>query len=199
MALNQKNEAKIYFLSHNESIKEVAKRFNIPYRTFAHWVSSEKWEAGSAIAGISEKHLQKDLVKKEFGSVMQLIAEDTKSQIKRNLGDDAYLIDEMILNNILEDSTDKILTNAINLNYIQKNIALSAVVARNELLKMLKFAKEHQADPTIIAAAERVQKIFLDLKESAFGKNYVPKDNKVTINYEELSDEELERILKENE
>lgn len=196
MALNQKNEAKIYFLSHNESIKEVASKFNIPYRTFAHWVATEKWEAGSAIAGIAEQHLQKDIVKKEFGSVMQVIANDTKNQIKRNLGDDAFLVDEMILNNILKDSTDKILTNAINLNYIQKNIALSAVIARNELLKMLKLAKAHQADPTIIAAAEKVQKIFLDLKDSSFGKNYVPKDEKESINYEELSNEELERILK---
>ena len=59
MALNQKNEAKIYFLSHNESIKEVASKFNIPYRTFAHWVATEKWEAGSAIAGIAAETAHK--------------------------------------------------------------------------------------------------------------------------------------------
>ena len=43
----------------SKAFKKNASKFNIPYRTFAHWVATEKWEAESAIAGIAAETAHK--------------------------------------------------------------------------------------------------------------------------------------------
>lgn len=190
-----KQEVKVYFQTHNESIKEVAEHFKIPLRTLSYWVSTEGWEQGSAINGIAGEVLSNNLVKREFGSALRVEGDKIKRQILENLGEDAYSLDSMILNNVLEDSTDKLLLGAMGLNYIQKNIALSAIIARDEILKMKRLAElnPNRADPMIIASAEKVQKIFIDLKSTLYGKEIKQSSNQESL--EGLSDEELQEIL----
>lgn len=190
-----KQEIKVYFQTHNESIKEVAEHFHIPMRTLSYWVSTENWKQGCAIEGITTEVLSNKLVQREFASALKVQGDAIKRRIIENLGEDAYSLDSMILDNVLEDSTDKLLLGAMGLNYIQKNIALSAIISRDELLKMKKLAElnPNRADPMIIASAEKVQKIFIDLKTSLYGKEIKQTTEKDSL--EHLSDAELEEIL----
>ena len=63
-------------------------------------------------------------------------SERIKEKIRYNLGDTAFKVDSMLLENMLEDSTQKLLLGAMSLNYIQQNITLSALIARDELLRL---------------------------------------------------------------
>ncbi len=194
--IKNKQEIKIYYQTHNQSPKAVAELFNISYRTLMDWIAKEGWEAGSAIKGVSEKNLAGELIQREFGSVMAKKSEDIKRNIKANLGDEAYKIDEMILNNMLNSSTEELLLNAMTSNFIQKNLDLSAVIAKDELMKMLALRQEHKADPMIIACAEKYQKMLIDMQNTLFGKEPMLKEEGNT-SLEELSDKELLEMLKQ--
>lgn len=193
----KKEEIKAYYETHNESTKEVAEKFGIPIRTLTHWISTEEWVKGRAMAGIIEETLSKNLVRKEFGSALRLEALRVKNQMRENLGGLGLEIDEMVLNNILEDSTDKLLLGAMGLNYIQKNIALSAIIARDELLKLKSISDQNpsRAEPLIIASAEKTQKIFVELKNAIYGKDFTQESTNKSEDLSGLSNAELEAIL----
>lgn len=198
--IQNKEAIKVYYQTHNESIKDVAKLFNCSYRTLAHWIQVEGWKKGEAIENIKEPLIQNRLLKKEYGTVLYKETENLKESIKRNLGDSVHLLDEMILNNILEDSTNKLLLGAMSLDSITKNIALSAVIAKNELLKMIEIEKDNpNYNANVILAAEKVQKIFIDLKESIYGKEAIRNEEDKPLSCENLSIEELELALRELE
>lgn len=192
MALKNKEEIKIYYKTHKESIREVAKRFDISYRTLAHWVKNEGWQKGEALESIKGEVVQNKLLKKEFGSALYFQSESIKQQIKDNLGDEVHFVDQIILDSILEDTTSKLLLEAMNLNEVNKNIALSALIAKNEMLKMAKVAKE-KGDPILIAAAEKVQRMNIEIKNAIYGKESLEsKENPL----DSLSTQELEKLLK---
>lgn len=194
-----KNEIKLYYQTHNEEAKEVAKKFNIPLRTLSHWISTEKWIKGQAIEGITAEIINNKLINKEFGTAIYKERERIHNKIRHNLGDEVCAVDEMILNNLLQESTEKLLLKAIGLNYIQNNIALSAIIARDELLKLkgLSDLNPNKAEPLVIASAEKVQKTFLDLKNAFYGKDVLISNE--SVNLDNLSDEELLRIIQTNE
>ncbi|STP14305.1 Uncharacterised protein [Helicobacter cinaedi] len=52
-------EIKAYYETHNTKAKEVAKIFNIAYRTLANWIAKEGWEKGAAIKEIEAEVLNK--------------------------------------------------------------------------------------------------------------------------------------------
>ena len=171
MAHKNKDLIKAYYETHNEDSKEVAKRFEIPVRTLNYWILTEKWQKASALNGITQEVLSKDLVKKEFGTALARESERIKEKIRYNLGDNAFKVDSMLLENMLEDSTQKLLLGAMSLNYIQQNITLSALIARDELLRLkAKSVDADKPDVMVVASAEKVQKMFLDLKTAIFGK-----------------------------
>ncbi|PZT48177.1 hypothetical protein B6S12_04985 [Helicobacter valdiviensis] len=194
--IKNKQEIKIYFETHYQTPKAVAELFNINYRTLMDWINKEGWEAGSAIKDIPQKELQGELIKKEFGSILSKKQEDIKTRIKQNLGDEAYKIDSMILNNMLESSTEELLLGAMSANFIQKNLALSAMIAKDELMKMVNLRVEHKADPMVIACAEKYQKMLLEMQNALYGKAPMIKEEN-TASLEELSDRELLEMLKE--
>lgn len=193
--IKNKQEIKIYYQTHNQSPKAVAQIFNISYRTLMDWIAKEGWEAGSAIKGVSESNLRGELINKEFGSVIAKKSEDIKRSIKANLGDESHKIDAMILNNMLDSSTEELLLQAMTSNFIQKNLALSAVIAKDELMKMLSLRQEDKAEPMIIACAEKYQKMLIDMQNTLFGKEPIIKEEG-NANLEELSDRELLDLLK---
>ncbi|PZT48486.1 hypothetical protein B6S12_03930 [Helicobacter valdiviensis] len=193
--IKNKQEIKIYYLTHTQSPKAVAELFNINYRTLMSWIEKEGWEAGSAIQK-STNSLKGELIKREFGTILTQKGEEIKSQIKQNLGDEAYKIDSIILNNMLESSTEELLLGAMSANFIQKNLALSAMIAKNELMKMVNLRVEHKADPMVIACAEKYQKMLLEMQNALYGKAPMIKEEN-TASLEELSDRELLEMLKE--
>ncbi len=192
--IKNKNEIKIYYETHYIKPKELAKLFNVNYRTLMEWINKEEWQEAKALKATPTEVVKGELLKKEFGTALSLAHKKTKQAIKENLGDDAYLVNELILDNMLDSSTEQLLLEAMNADYIQKNIALSAIIAKDELMKMLRLRVEGRADPVIIACAEKVNKLFLEMQSALFGKEI--KTESLENNFEELSTEELLRALK---
>ena len=197
MAHKNKDLIKAYYETHNEEAKEVAKRFEIPLRTLNYWILTEYWQKASALNGITQEVISKDLVKKEFGTALARESEIIKEKIRYNLGDTAFKVDSMILENMLEDSTEKLLLGAMTLNYIQHNIALSTLIARDELLRLkAKSADTDKPDVMVVASAEKVQKMFLDMKNAMFGKDALAITNNSEVDFENMSEAELNALLK---
>ena len=197
MAHKNKDLIKAYYETHNEEAKEVAKRFEIPLRTLNYWILTESWQKASALNGITQEVLSKDLVKKEFGTALARESERIKEKIRYNLGDTAFKVDSMLLENMLEDSTQKLLLGAMSLNYIQQNITLSALIARDELLRLkAKSVDMDKPDVMVVASAEKVQKMFLDMKNAMFGKDALAITNNSEVDFENMSEAELNALLK---
>ncbi|KAA6234348.1 hypothetical protein FMM56_00925 [Campylobacter sp. LR264d] len=197
MAIQNKAEIRIYYESNRKSAKEVAKYFNISYRTLMYWVKNEKWEKGKALKAIEPEVINNDLLKKELISVLDNESIKIKQKIKENLGEVCNEVDETILNNLLDASTDKILIEAMSVNFIHKNIALSAILAKDELMRIIRLKGDNKYDLAVIAGAERVAKIFLDLQTAIYGKDAVNLSalNAKNNNLENLSDAELLALL----
>ena len=166
-------------------------------RTLNYWILTEKWQKASALNGITQEVLSKDLVKKEFGTALARESERIKEKIRYNLGDTAFKVDSMLLENMLEDSTQKLLLGAMSLNYIQQNITLSALIARDELLRLkAKSVDADKPDVMVVASAEKVQKMFLDLKTAIFGKDALVSTSDNEVDFENMSEAELNALLK---
>ncbi len=75
---------------------------------------------------------------------------------------------------IAETSSDELILRAMNAVYIKKQILFCAIVARGELIKMIKKAGDKVKDNiNIIMAAEKVSKLFIDAGISLFGKEQI--------------------------
>lgn len=188
-----KKEIEIFYKTHNLSIKEVATHYKIPYRTLAHWVKQEGWESASAIKNIT--HHRQSFIQDHSDKVLDIAQVKMKKQIKENLGDVSEL-DSVILDNLLQSSTDEILLKAMNLNYIQKNITLCAVLAKSQLLNLTQspLAQDPKNAPIVITCAEKVAKIFSDMKLQLYGKDaQISNDN--AKSYENMSTQELEALI----
>lgn len=201
MAIKNKNEIEIFYKTHNLSKQEVAKHFNIPYRTLAYWVKKENWKQGEALS-IDEIHNPQ--VIKNTNRVLNIAEDRIKNQIKANLGECAFNVDSMILNNLLQSSTDEILLQTMSVNFIQKNIALCAILAKDHLLRLAHNDNgSPKNSPIFIACAEKVAKIFADMKTQIYGKDTIMLQEQKHIEYEKLSLQELniliEQELKEGE
>ncbi|OBV29248.1 hypothetical protein BKN38_04780 [Helicobacter sp. CLO-3] len=123
-----------------------------------------------------------------------------KREVRQELSVQARDIDELVLNNLLDSSTDEILLKAMSLNFNQKNLSLTALIAKDELMRMLSIRdKNDKPDPLLIACAEKVSKMLLDLKVSLYGKEASIVDNaNAECDITKLSTNELIKML-ENE
>lgn len=85
-------------------------------------------------------------------------------------------LDPIVLEAITETTSDELLLKAMNTAYIKKQILFCAVVARGELIKMIKRASltnNEKDSANIIVAAEKVSKLFIDAGVSLFGKEQI--------------------------
>ncbi|WP_243555379.1 hypothetical protein [Helicobacter cinaedi] len=118
MAIQNKAEIKAYYETHDTKAKEVAKIFNIAYRTLANWIVKEGWERGAAIKEIEAEVLNDNLTNHRLSTFLGSKKEELKKQIAEKI--DVNELDSMIVNNLLESSTDELLLKAMNLNFINK-------------------------------------------------------------------------------
>ncbi|NDJ26369.1 hypothetical protein DMB95_00145 [Campylobacter sp. MIT 12-8780] len=191
-----KDEIRAYFEMNDENAKQVALKFDVKYRTLAHWIKSEGWQRAKAIKPIKAEVLRDELLQNELFSVQNAKKEQLKGLIKSRLSTQSTTkLDQLVLDNLLEHSTDKILLEAMSVNFIQKNIALSALIAKDELLRMQRLKREDKSDPLIIASAEKVAKIFLDLKTCLYGKEHIIIENHSNTDLSQLSNAELNALL----
>lgn len=195
MAIANKAEIRAYFETHNESPKAVASHFGISYRTLAHWIKSESWERARALQGVRAEVVRDELLQKNLGGVLQTGACKIKRQIRANLGTLAGELDEMILNNLLDSSTDEILLQAMSSKFIQSNIALSTIIAKNELMALMQV-KGGAGDPMVIACAEKVAKMFADMQVLLYGKEpAITKLEARQNSLESMSEQELLALI----
>lgn len=192
MAISNKKEIEIFYKTHNMGIKDVAAHFGMSYRTLAHWVKTEGWVAGSAVQNLQS--MASPVLNENMNEVIDVAKVKIKREIKQNLGIVVSEVDTMILDNLLESSTDEILTRAMSLNFIQKNIALSAIIAKDRLLRLVRSSDDPKHDPIVIACAEKVAKIFGDMQGLIYGKNPMLQSSE---NVEDLSLEEINKLLSE--
>ncbi len=100
--------------------------------------------------------------------------EEVKETIKQSL--EHLDLDPIVLEVITETTSDELLLKAMNTAYIKKQILFCAVVARGELIKMIKRASltnNEKDSANIIVAAEKVSKLFIDAGVSLFGKEQI--------------------------
>ena len=104
----------------------------------------------------------------------------------------------MTLHNVLDSSTNEILLKALGISFLNANIAQSAILAKDELLKYNdKRLQSDKPDPMFIACAEKVAKMFSDLKTSVYGKN-ITIETTQNNNIKDLSTDELLALLDQN-
>lgn len=199
MAIANKAEIRAYFETHSKSPKEVAAHFGISYRTLAHWIKNESWERARALQGVKAEVVRDELLQKSLGSVIDAGACKIKRQIRANLGTLAGELDEMILNNLLNSSTDEILLQAMSSKFIQSNVALSTIIAKNELMALMQV-KGGSGDPMVIACAEKVAKMFADMQVLLYGKEpAITKLEARENTLESMSEQELLALIAQGE
>ncbi|TLD94637.1 hypothetical protein LS71_009290 [Helicobacter jaachi] len=196
MAIHNKKEIEIFYKTHNLSIKEVALHFQMSYRTLAHWVKSEGWQMGSAIENVQV--LKEDIVRKNITKSLQIAKDNIKDEIRHNLGECANELDSLLLDNLLASSTEELLLRVMSLEHIHKNLALLSAVAKDNLLKIARDAKNAQERAMVIACAEKVGKMYESLQSAIYGKNLtINSTNSANKRLEDLSNEELESLIRE--
>lgn len=200
MAISNKDEIKIYFELNNEKPKVVAERFKIKYRTLMYWIKSEGWEIGKHAKSITPELVSNELLQKEHFSIQNATASKIKRQMLDEIGAGASKVSEACLNAMLDEASDKLLLEAMSVNFIQKNIAQTALIAKNELLQLIEQKKEGKADPLIIGAAEKVQTMFASLQTIIYGKEppKMPLNVDENTDYSKLSTAELKEILRQS-
>lgn len=196
MAHSNKNEVRLYFETHDKSAKEVAQIFGLSYRTIAHWIKNEGWQKAIALKNIKTSSVQAELLKKEFGTAMAITQGKLKSDLRAGLsGVYASEINESIKNAMLDEASEELLAQAMCARFLQQSALGAALLAKNELTRML-ATREKDADPLILGAAKEVAKLFLDMGAGIYGKN-TPSPIEVSTkdDLENLSAEELKAFI----
>lgn len=192
--IKNKDEIKAYYQTHDISIKDCAALFDVSYRTLAHWIKSEGWEKLQAIT--SPQTLNTQIVQENLNEVLQVSKVKLKKELRSQLGYSG--LDERTLHKVLDSSSEALILKALSVNFINANIAQAAILAKDELLKYndARLVSD-KPDPMFIACAEKVAKIFVDMKTTMYGKNVVI-DSAQENDLENLSTQELLRIINEN-
>lgn len=196
MAIDKKNkeEIKIYYELNNEKPKDIALKFGIKYRTLMFWIKQEGWIKGKHKENIKVELVQNELLQKEHFSLQNATANKIKRKLIDNIGNND--LNEILLNNMLDSATDKILLEAMNLNFIQKNITMAALIAKDELKRMIALRKDNEANPLIVASAEKMAKIFSDMQILIYGKEPIKAQNiDAKTDFSKLSNSELLAII----
>ncbi|WP_240329366.1 hypothetical protein [Helicobacter suis] len=186
-----KAQMQAYYETKGCSIEELARKFNCKIPDVRRWAST--WRAGQATKDIQAEVLNDEMTNHKIGSLLHAKKDHIKETIKQNLSH--IKIDPIILECIAEESSDELLLKAMNLQFINKQMLMAAIIAKEELLKMVKHDLHNaKGNPVIIAAAEKVAKMFADLKISLYGKEVILKVQEVKNDYTEMSTEELLEI-----
>ena len=186
-----KRQVEIFYKTNKITISQVAKRFSIPYTTIQTWIKNENWKCGEAIQNIDTT--KKEVVIRNFDVVTKTAKDNIKQEIEQNLGENAYNIDKVILDSLLNESSETLLLQAMSLNHINKTLAINAMIAKKAILDLqARDVNTESHKLALIASSEKVNKIFIDLKESLYGDM---KQTNQTLDYSDMSDAEILEII----
>ncbi len=160
------------------SIRELSKKYKMNENALNYVKTRQGWKKRRITQQIEEKEIKEILGDKLTEKNMDLFLDTKKEEVKEVLKQslDHLNLDPIVLEAITETTSDELLLKAMNTAYIKKQILFCAVVARGELIKMIKKASltDNEKDSAnIIIAAEKVSKLFIDAGVSLFGKEQI--------------------------
>ncbi len=172
------NEIRAMYETLGMSIRELAKKYKMNENALNYVKTRQGWKKRRITKDLEEKEVKEILGDKLTGKNMDLFLDTKKEEVKEVLKQslDHLNLDPIVLEAITETTSDELLLKAMNTAYIKKQILFCAVVARGELIKMIKKASltDNEKDSAnIIIAAEKVSKLFIDAGVSLFGKEQI--------------------------
>ncbi|WRA02523.1 DNA-binding protein [Helicobacter pylori] len=172
------NEIRAMYETLGMSIRELAKKYKMNENYLNYTKTRQGWKKRRITQKIEEKEIKEILGDKLTEKNMDLFLDTKKEEVKEVLKKNLYHLnlDPIVLEAITETTSDELLLKAMNTAYIKKQILFCAVVARGELIKMIKRASltnNEKDSANIIVAAEKVSKLFIDAGVSLFGKEQI--------------------------
>ncbi|WRF05862.1 DNA-binding protein [Helicobacter pylori] len=172
------NEIRAMYETLGMSVKELAKKYNFNENYLRYIKTRQGWVKRRITKDLEEKEIKEILGDKLTEKNMDLFLDTKKEEVKEVLKQslDHLNLDPIVLEAITETTSDELLLKAMNTAYIKKQILFCAVVARGELIKMIKKAiltNSEKDSANIIVAAEKVSKLFIDAGVSLFGKEQI--------------------------
>ncbi len=172
------NEIRAMYETLGMSVKELAKKYRMNENYLRYIKTRQNWVKRRITKDLEEKEVKEILGDKLTEKNMDLFLDTKKEEVKEVLKQslDHLNLDPIVLEVITETTSDELLLKAMNTAYIKKQILFCAVVARGELIKMIKKASltnNEKDSANIIVAAEKVSKLFIDAGVSLFGKEQI--------------------------
>ncbi|WQR65287.1 transposase [Helicobacter pylori] len=164
-------EIRAMYETHGLSISALSKKYGVSVNLIRKFKIRDKWEK-KKIINKAAAVLKDKLTTDKMSLFLDTKKEEVKEVLKQSL--DHLNLDPIVLESITETTSDELLLKAMNTAYIKKQILFCAIVARGELIKMIKRAGNQVKDNiNIIVAAEKVSKLFIDAGVSLFGKEQI--------------------------
>ncbi len=166
-------EIRAMYETHGLSLIELSKKYGVSVSLIRKLKIRDKWEK-KKIANEAAAVLEDKLTTDKMGLFLDTKKEEVKEALKQSL--EKLDLDPVVMEAIAETSSDELILKAMNTAYIKKQILFCAVVARGELIKMIKRASltnNGKDSANIIVAAEKVSKLFIDAGVSLFGKEQI--------------------------
>ncbi len=172
------NEIRAMYETLGMSIRELAQKYKMNEANLRYVKTRQNWQKRRITKRLEEKEIKEILGDKLTEKNMDLFLDTKKEEVKEVLKQslDHLNLDPIVLEAITETTSDELLLKAMNTAYIKKQILFCAVVARGELIKMIKKASlsnNEKDSANIIVAAEKVSKLFIDAGVSLFGKEQI--------------------------
>lgn len=164
-------EIRAMYETHGMSINALSKKYGVSVSLIRKFKIRDKWEK-KKIANEAAAVLEDKLTTDKMGLFLDTKKQELKENLKKSL--EHLDLDPVVVEAIAETSSDELILKAMNTAYIKKQILFCAIVARGELIKMIKRAGDKVKDNVnIIIAAEKVSKLFIDAGVSLFGKEQI--------------------------
>ncbi len=174
-------EIRAMYETHGLSLNALSKKYGVSVNLIRKFKMRDKWEK-KKITNEAAVVLEGKLTTDKMGLFLDTKKEEVKEVLKQSL--ENLDLDPVVVEAIAETSSDELILKAMNTAYIKKQILFCAIVARGELIKMIKKAGDKVKDNiNIIIAAEKVSKLFIDAGVSLFGKERIQ-----AIEYKENND-----------
>ncbi|MGL2527249.1 DNA-binding protein [Helicobacter pylori] len=172
------NEIRAMYETLGMSIRELAQKYKMNEANLRYIKMRQNWTKRRITKQLEEKEIKEILGDKLTEKNMDLFLETKKEEVKETVKQslEHLNLDPIVLEAITETTSDELLLKAMNTAYIKKQILFCAVVARGELIKMIKKASltnNEKDSANIIVAAEKVSKLFIDAGVSLFGKEQI--------------------------
>ncbi|OPG45070.1 terminase [Helicobacter pylori] len=164
-------EIRAMYETHGMSINALSRKYGVSVSLIRKFKIRDKWEK-KKITNEAAIVLKDNLTIDKMGLFLDTKKQELKENLKKSL--ERLDLDPVVVEAISETSSDELILKAMNTAYIKKQILFCAIVARGELIKMIKRAGNKVKDNiSIIVAAEKVSKLFIDAGVSLFGKEQI--------------------------